>query len=184
MTTVKTNRNIRHTTVNGLVGNAKTNASGDSAIYAKNLLREIVDSVSAYDYPRENEVPAGYYNSEITGISPKEKMKGNERKVSLEVCYDIEGYDYKNRGQFYQIKQSYPKGSSHLLKFFKAMDKAGVDYKTDIENIVGTTERIHLAYVSDSSEIGSIVARVPYWPEDDVEEEEAEDDIVAEDYDE
>ena len=174
MAKIHTNRaGYKGSTTNNLLGKTK-DADNAGVVSINTLLDEIMTSVSAYDYPRESEVPAGYYFSEVASIAAKEKLKGNERKVSLEVCYDIEGYDYKNRGQVYKIKQSYPKGSGHLLKFFKAMANAGVDYETDPENVVGTLERIHLVYDSDYSEIGNITARVPYWPEEEEEIEEAE----------
>lgn len=142
----------------------------------KDLLKVIMQSANAYVFPREDRVPAGLYFSEIVSITPRKKsVNGKPAKLMLDVCYDIEGYDYNNKGQMYKIKQSYVVGSPHIQDFFDAMTEAGVDYTSDANNLIGTQERIKLAYTSARSDIGSIDARVPYYePDDDGGDDEVE----------
>lgn len=131
---------------------------------------------SYYAFPLRDEVPAGYYFSEIADISIREK----NGKTLLDVSYDIRGYDYENEGQEYQIKQAYALGSEHLAKFYDALKKAGVKPGASLRSAIGVQERIHLAYVSNNSDIGSIIARVPYHEGPDNDDSEF-DDFLAED---
>ena len=156
-----------------------TDTRQDSSVSSNDLLREIMSTASPYVHPREDKVPSGLYFSEIVDVKPRIKAGYGNRadKLMLDVSYDIEGYDYKNKGQTYKILQSYPVGSPYIQDFFKAMDRAGVDYRADPKNVIGTVERIKLSYTSDRSDIGSIVARAPYIEED---EDETETDSVEE----
>lgn len=131
---------------------------------------------SYYAFPLRDEVPAGYYFSEIADISIREK----NGKTLLDVSYDIRGYDYENEGQEYQIKQAYALGSEHLAKFYDALKKAGVKPGASLRSAIGVQERIRLAYVSNNSDIGSIIARVPYHEDPDNDDSEF-DDFLSED---
>lgn len=111
-----------------------------------------------YEYPKEERVPAGFYLSKITDA--RVRIKDNGKKM-LDVFYDIEGCDRRNDGKTFQIKQSYVDGSDHHRVFSNAMIRAGLKSRSGSSAIIGVTECIHLAYVSDRSEIGSIVERKP-----------------------
>lgn len=143
-------------------------AANETAVSTKDLLKAIMQSANAYVFPREDRVPAGLYFSEIVNVTAREKIEsGKPAKLVLDVSYDIEGYDYKNKGQIYKIRQSYVAGTPYIQDFFDAMTEARVDYTSDANNLLGTQERIKLAYTSNHSDIGSIVARVPYYEADD-----------------
>ena len=132
---------------------------------------------SYYAFPLRDEVPAGYYFSQIADISIREK----NGKTLLDVSYDIQGYDYENEGQEYQIKQAYALGSEHLAKFYDALKKAGVKPGASLRSAIGVQERIRLAYVSNNSDIGSIIARAPYHEDSDDAYDEDEDLCVEDD---
>lgn len=140
------------------------------------LWETLLTSTSNFDFPRKEKVPAGYYIAEIVDVAIRSKAArgSNEEKVLLDVSYVLEGFDVKNDGLIYHIKQSYPAGTVHLRNFFTAMGNAGANIHTDPKNLVGIKEKIHLAYESDYSDIGSIVERVPYVgtpPTDDLDED-------------
>lgn len=129
-------------------------------------LDDIVIPKGGYRYPREGEVPAGYYVSVIDSIEVREK----NGKTLLDVCYEIEGCDYQNRGKVFRIKQTYPLGSDHATDFFDAIVAAGVKPGPNLKDAIGVTEWIRLGYLSNKSDLGSIVERKPYR-DDDVEED-------------
>ena len=118
-----------------------------------------------YNYPREREVPEGWYLSEISNIDVRVK---NAKKI-LDVSYNLEnGY-----GQRFYILQSYPLNSAPLKRFYTAMVNFGLDSGTCIDRVVGVTEKIFLEYPPGGSKIGSITKRVPYDPpEEDVADDE------------
>lgn len=128
------------------------------------LWEALLTSTSTFDFPRKEKVPAGYYVSEIVDVAIRSKTisGGGEEKVLLDVSYVLEGFDAKNDGLICNIKQSYAAGTVHLRNFFTAMVNAGANIQADPKKLIGIKEKIHLAYVSDYSDIGSIVERAPY----------------------
>lgn len=154
-----------------LLGN-KTSCNNSTAEHS--MWQSLLASVSSYDYPREDKVPAGYYVSEITDVSLRTKGAGsNGEKILVDVNYNLEGCDYKNKGLSFNIKQSYPAGSGHLKTFLAAMTAAGANIYAGYKSLIGVREKVQLAYISDHSDIGSIDKRVPYVvapPVDDIED--------------
>lgn len=116
-----------------------------------------------FEYPRERDVPEGWYRSEIFDLAAR--MKGG--KEILDVSYVLQN----SHGQKFYIMQSYPQGSAPLKKFYTSMINFGLDAGLTVEDVIGVTETIRLEYPSGSSKIGSIVKRVPYYPPDETTEE-------------
>lgn len=109
----------------------------------------------SYEFPIEDNVPAGYYISEIDKVDVRIK-----RGVKmLDVSYCI----WNNDSEYY-ILQSYPENSPYMKKFSKAMVAAGVKPGADPRKTIGVKEKINLQYWNDNSDIGSIVKRIPYQP--------------------
>ena len=133
---------------------------------------DIIVKAAGFRYPIEDEVPAGYYYSTVEDI----QIRAKNGKDMIDVCYAIEGYDYKNKGKKFRIKQTYVVGSDYCQKFFDAMVDAGVRDGASLRDAIGAEERIHLAYVSDTSEIGSIIARCGCSDDSEDEEDDSEDD--------
>ena len=131
-------------------------AATPSTLTSEMTADSLIIRADDYRYPVEEQVPSGYFFSEVARVSVRRKGE----KDMVDVCYDIEGYDNGNRGQRYRIKQTYPVGSEYLQAFFNAMAAAGV-VDVSIKEAVGVRERILLAYVSKTSEIGSIIKRCP-----------------------
>ena len=156
-----------------LIGDTGSNATGVSTEHS--MWQKLLSAMSDFDYPREDKVPAGYYISEIADVSLRTKSVGNNgEKILVDVNYNLEGCDYKNRGLTFYIKQSYPAGSSHLKDFFAAMTAAGANIHAGHKSFIGVREKVKLAYTSDYSDIGCIDNRVPYVappPVDDVEDD-------------
>lgn len=97
-------------------GTATTTASVEiSSPSTKSALSldDIIIPKGGYRYPRDGEVPGGFYFSVIDLIEVREK----NGKTLLDVCYEIEGCDYQNRGEVFRIKQTYPLGSDHEQGF-------------------------------------------------------------------
>ena len=118
-----------------------------------------------YDYPKEDEVPAGWYFAEIKEMN----LRMKDDCLVLDVGYYIENY----KGA-YQIVQSYYEGSMRYKKLCAAVVAAGIDTSSDIRAAIGMREKINLAYVSEKSDVGSIVDRTPWEDptDDDVEQDE------------
>lgn len=114
----------------------------------------IIDDM--YEFPLEKNVPAGYYLAEIARLEPRLK----DGTPILDVCYDL----YANDGGEYHIRQSYPEGSKPMRTFHQALIAAGIKPGPNMKKAVGLEEKVHLAYWSSTSDIGSIVERVPYHP--------------------
>ena len=140
-------------------------------------LDDIIIPKGGYRYPRDGEVPVGYYISTVDSIEVREK----NGKTLLDVYYEIEGADYQNKGEVFRIKQTYPLGSDHATDFFDAMVAAGVKPGPNLKDAIGVSECIRLGYPSTKSDLGSIVARQPY--REDVAEEDDCDDLLPDDED-
>ncbi len=163
---ISRNRRVTHQstyrdeTDTACIANAVSSTTGGVSTLT---LDDILIVSDKYKYPIEDFVPDGYYHSRVAKIDIRTKAGPNgENKVLIDVCYDIEGYDYKNRGQTYGIKQSYCRGSDYLQEFYDAMIAAGVEPDTPIRNAIGVRENIVLAYCAKNSDIGSIVRRSPF----------------------
>ena len=117
-------------------------------------LEDFVVEVDEYVYPTEDQVPAGYYFSEIMQVDCRLKND----KALLDVCYEIESMP---TGNIYYIKQTYPKDSQPIKDLYKALVAAGVKPGSCAGDFVGVQERIHLDYVSTTSNFGSIIKRIP-----------------------
>lgn len=156
-----------------LIGNTDSSTTGVSTEHS--MWQKLLSAMSDFVFPLEDKVPAGYYISEIVDVSLRTKSVGsNGEKILVDVNYNLEGCDYKNRGLTFKIKQSYPAGSSHLKDFLAAMTAAGANIYAGYKNFIGVREKVKLAYTSDYSDIGCIDNRVPYVatpPVDDVEDD-------------
>ena len=115
-----------------------------------------------FEYPRERDVPEGWYRSEIFDLAAR--MKGG--KEILDVNYVLQN----SHGKKFYIMQSYPQGSAPLKKFYTSMVNFGLDPGTPVENVIGVTETVLLEY-SGNSKIGSIVKRAPYHPPEETTED-------------
>ena len=147
----------------------------DEAVKPALSLDDIIIPKGGYRYPRDGEVPGGFYISVIELIEVREK----NGKTLLDVCYEIEGCDYRNRGKTFRIKQTYPLGSDHATDFFDAIVTAGVKPGPNLRDAIGITELIELAYRSDKSDLGSIIARKPYRDDDaDLDDDSDEDNML------
>lgn len=136
-------------------------------------LENFVITDDKYDFPREEKVPAGYYLSEIIRLEPRRK----NGVAILDVCYDL----WANDGNVYHIRQSYPDGSIPMKKFHQALIAAGIRPGPNMKDAIGIEEKVHFAYWSDRSDIGSIVERLPYIEPNDTEDAEDDDDYLDED---
>lgn len=141
---------------------------------------DIIVKAAGFRYPIEDEVPAGYYYSTVEDI----RIRTKNGKDMIDVCYAIEGYDYKNKGKKFRMKQTYVIGSDYCQKFYDAMVDAGVRDGASLRDAIGAEECIHLAYVSDHSELGSIIARRGCRDDPEPEDDETEDDDLLSDDDE
>lgn len=167
----------------------------DSTVRRKNLLADedtptATEEVSLddfvivdcqYDYPIEDVVPAGYYASKIKNISVRIK---NGKKM-LDVGYMLEAMV---DGEIYRILQTYPLNSKPYKAFCNAMIAAGVKPGHNIKDVVGVTEKIQLAYWSETSNFGSIVKRIyhddPEFPDpDSIDPDDVDDDDLLTDED-
>ena len=174
---------------NGLTGRANTSEKQGVALKAGNATLRLEDFVivaDKYEYPVEDRVPAGQYFSELKKLVPRIK----DGKEMLDAFYEIR----HPRGQsVYHIKQTYTKGSTFIQEFYNAMIAAGVKPGPNLKDAVGIEEFISLAYVSATSDFGSIVKRYPkavalaYYghsdEEADVDEEDDEDDDEDDEFD-
>lgn len=151
-------------TTRTVLGSKHPRAASPTAEVTKPVLtiEDIIIPKGGYRYPRDGEVPGGFYFSVIDLIEVREK----NGKTLLDVCYEIEGCDYQNRGKVFRIKQTYPLGSDHATDFFDAIVAAGVKPGPNLKDAIGVTELIKLAYLSDKSDLGSIIARKPYRDDD------------------
>ena len=127
---------------------ADTPAVGESLTLESFIIEEEI-----FEYPMLDTVPAGIYGSEIKKMEPR--MKGD--KKILDVCYEI----IDRTGEAYFIKQSYPDGSRPMRDFSRAMIAAGVKAGSTMKAAIGVREVIELAYVSQNSDFGSIIRRIP-----------------------
>lgn len=165
-----------------LLGSAHPTRKSPDSLFRTDVSNKVEDKLSLdsflivgndYDFPKEDVVPPGFYLSKITDASVRMK---NGKKL-LDVLYDIEGCDAKNDGKVFHIKQSYSENSDHHRVFSNAMVKAGVKTRSGASAVIGITECIKIAYVSNTSEIGSIVDRKPCdWEGADEAEPTVEDD--------
>ena len=108
-----------------------------------------------YEYPRERDVPEGWYHSEIVDLAARKK----DSKEILDVSYVLQN----SHGQKFYIMQSYPQGSAPLKKFYTSMINFGLAAGMLVKDVIGVTETVLLEY-SGNSKIGSIVKRYPYDP--------------------
>lgn len=109
-----------------------------------------------FEYPRERDVPEGWYHSEIVDLAARKKGG----KEILDVSYILEN----SYGQKFYIMQSYPQGSAPLKKFYTSMINFGLEAGSTVKDVIGVTETIRLEYPSGSTKIGSIVKRYPNDP--------------------
>lgn len=116
-------------------------------------LEDFVIVADEFEYPLEENIPGGYYVSEIKKIEPRVK---NE-KILLDVSYEL----ISKTGDVYYIKQTYPKDSKPLLDLYRALVAAGVKPGPNLRDAIGVREVVALAYVSKTSEFGSIIKRIP-----------------------
>ena len=114
------------------------------------------------NFPRESEIPPGYYFSEIIDVVPRVTGSG---KKCLDVYYELLGF----REGEYKMKLSYPEGSRPLHDLYRAMRKAGVPGGKDMSAAIGVTEKIRLVYDEEGG-IGRIDARVYDPVEEDADE--------------
>lgn len=142
----------------------------ESVVAGTPRLEDFVISADVYEYPVEDNVPAGYYLSEIKTLTPRLK----NGRLMLDVGYEICSRD----GDVYYIKQTYPQESDALRKLYRALVAAGVKPGPNMRDAIGVREVIVLAYVSEKSDFGSIIRRVPKATED-PNCEDADDDFEA-----
>lgn len=135
----------------------------------RNIKSEAVASIEDFkipqeicNFPRENEIPAGYYFSEIIDVAVRITGRG---KKCLDVYYELLGF----RDGEYKMKLSYPEDSRPLHELYIAMRKAGVPAGADMSAAIGVTEKIRLVYDEEGG-IGRIDKRVYDPVEDDAEE--------------
>lgn len=134
----------------------------DNANSADVCISDFTLPCEIYSFPRQTEIPAGYYFSEIKDVAVRTTARG---KKCLDVYYDLLGFQ---DGE-YKMKLSYPEGSRPLYELYAAMRKAGVPSGVDMSAAIGITEKIRLVYDEEGG-IGRIDKRV-YDP---VEDEEVE----------
>lgn len=105
------------------------------------------------DFPRESEIPAGNYFSEIDDVSAGYTKSG---KKCVDVYYYLQSF---KDHEVYYMKLRYPEGSRPLNDLYRAVHKAGVPVGSDLSAAIGVTEKIKLVYDSDDC-IGRIAVRV------------------------
>ena len=138
----------------------------------KPSLGMFIIEVDEYPYPTEDKVPGGYFMSKVEKVESRIKDNRHMLDVSYKLC--------SRDCEFYNIKQTYPEGSKPLKDFYKAMVAAGVKRGSGVEATIGVCETIQLAYVSEKSDIGSIIKRVPNSAKFPTEEDLYEDEDLAE----
>lgn len=148
------------------------------------------NGLSKYKYPVYDEVPAGDYFSKITSAKFTQTQKG---KDAVEVLYEIKDgitcYKIANgklpldaENKPYYIKQLYPEDTQYYDSFVDSMSEALNVDDFDIEDIIGTTEYVHLSY--DKSNIGGYSDRMPFeWEDFIVQTIEDDDDYIADNID-
>lgn len=135
-------------------------------------LEDFIIEVDEYPYPTEDKVPGGLYMCKVEKVESRIK----DNRLMLDVSYKLCSRDC----EFYNIKQTYPKKSKPLRDFYSAMISAGVKPGSNIQAAIGVCETIQLAYVSEKSDIGSIIKRVPNSAKFPTEEDLYEDEDLAE----
>ncbi len=169
---MKKQDNTNHVTTTGI--------SNKGAGYLKSTGR------SKYNFPRYGEIPAGNYFSTIMDARFMTTSSGKE---SVEVCYKMIDavfcYKYVNgilpvdaKPKKHYVKQVYPLDSVYYDAFTDKMGKALNKVNFHIDEIIGITEYISLAYDNSNSNIGGIKDRKPCTLDDfiqaDDQDEEAE----------
>ena len=85
----------------------------------------------------------------------------NLRRKNNCLVLDV-GYYIENYKGAYRILQSYYADSMRYKKLCAAVIAAGIDTASDIRAAIGMREKVCLAYVSNSSDVGSIIERTPW----------------------
>ena len=125
-------------------------------------------SACKYQFPVEENVPAGYYVSRIEEIHRSVTKNG---EASYDVCYKIADLSmcYKKANNllgdnekltYYYIKQRYVYDSDFDYEFVEAMYNAGAEDSFSASDVIGITEKISLIYKVDGG-LGSIDKRIP-----------------------
>ena len=115
------------------------------------------DMGSAYSFPKYDDVPPGWYLSEVREVSQKGDRNGNEY---IDICYEIvDVYKYyrhlrgtiNNEPPRYKIKERYRIGTEPANLFIIHLyDVYGYEGDINEEDIVGLSEVYQITYPNDN----------------------------------
>lgn len=125
-------------------------------IFGAGFLQEAAEEVS-YEFPREDDVPAGKYASTIVDFEETVTKYGK-------AAYDFL-YDFRDEcGNEYHVRERFQKGSGRLSTRIDELKQCGVNIATAAyAEVVGTQETVHLSY--DRYGNGTYSERKPYKPD-------------------
>ncbi len=155
----------------------KTELEPKTKINNKNENRLRSTGYSKYKFPFYDEIPAGNYFSEIkyarfmTTSTGKTALEVGYKFMDAIMCYKkVNGKLPKDtKIDSYYIKQVYPENSLFYEAFVDSMADALDADNFEIDDVIGITEYISLAY--DKSDIGGFKQRMPFDIEDFIEGE-------------
>ncbi len=137
------------------------------------------DEMDSYDFPKEEEVPEGFYASMIMGLRP---YRDRFNKHYFDVCYKIFSaimYNQWNEGHidrisYFYIRQRCRFGSDEERRFRAAMRPICESKILNKDNLVGVIEIFKIQYGKDG--VGELVDRSasvlePDWFVDDTSDE-------------
>ena len=129
-----------------------------------------------YILPRDGNIPAGFYYSEIVFIEDTITKRDKPAKIVYykiakfsDVYQKVNGIAPKGKSlNVLYIKQIYSTESEAYRSFLESMYEAlGADYEEEIDEseFIGISEAISIGYVS-KGDIGGIIDRTPYNEDD------------------
>ena len=128
---------------------------------------------SKYHFIKYNEVPPGYYLSEIRAVC---NTKTKKNQPAFDVCYEVvDAYQYyaykrnrieKNDLNLYHIKERFPLECACTDEFISLLcDEYGFDDEINGDELVGLTELYSIGYDRDDA-FGAIRDRQYCTPEE------------------
>ena len=131
---------------------------------------------SKYNFIKYDEVPPGYYLSEIRAVCNTKNRKG---QPTFDVCYEIvDAYKYyayrhkrinKSELKFYCVKERFPLEGACTDRFISLLcDEYGFNDEINGDDLIGLCEVYSIGYDDDSA-IGNITDRKECTPDELVE---------------